>query len=119
MKVEATQLGYHDHRRRRPGDIFVLRPIKKANGEIITPEQQFSKNWMKKVIDPSVKEVNTPKIPIAPGNLDAVREREQPQHKSIEQHQAEAAAAKQEEKAPEEESVTTGGPASSGDEDLI
>lgn len=115
MKVQATQLGYHDHRRRRPGDVFVLRPIKAADGKIITPEQQFSKNWMKKV-DPSTPEFSQPKPEIRPGNMDAVIE-SQPQHKSIEQHQAEAALAASKADNPETEAPT--GQASSGDEDLI
>lgn len=115
MKVTATQVGFHDHRRRYPGDIFVLRSYKKADGTIITPEQQFSKNWMKKV-DPSVPEVSNPKTPIMPSTLHEVEARNQAKHKTIEQHQAEAAAAANADK-PETESPT--GQSSSGDEDLI
>lgn len=110
MKVQATQLGYHDHRRRRPGDVFVLRPIKKTDGTIITAEQQFSKTWMEKVND-STPEISRPKTIIAPGTLSEVEERNQAKHKTIEQHQSEAAAANSDNQ-PQAQ-------ASSGDEDLI
>lgn len=114
MKVKATQLGYHDHRRRRPGDVFVLRPIEKADGKIITPEQQFSKKWMEKVGE-SVPELNQKKPEIRPGNIDAVHD-SQPKHSSLAQIQAESAGSQKdasEEKAPALASQ------SSGDQDLI
>lgn len=109
MKVKATQLGYHDHRRRRPGDVFVLRPIKKMDGSVITAEKQFSKNWMEKV-DASVPEASRPKTPISPGTLSEVEERNQARHKTIEQHQAEASFS---DKSDSENVI------SSGDEDLL
>lgn len=51
MKVQATKLGYYLHKRRREGETFDLVEIKgldKDNNPIvISPEQQFSKKWMK------------------------------------------------------------------------
>jgi hypothetical protein len=38
IRVQATQTGYYDDARRRPGDVFTIRS-----------EQQFSKKWMVKV----------------------------------------------------------------------
>jgi hypothetical protein len=35
MKVEAIRLGYYDMKRRRPGQVFVLKS-----------EKEFSKEWM-------------------------------------------------------------------------
>lgn len=54
MKVQATQLGYYQHKRRREGEIFELVEVKgfdkDKNPILLTPEQQFSKKWMKKVL---------------------------------------------------------------------
>lgn len=58
MKVRATQLGYYDHRRRKPGEVFELIEVKgftkdpkteKVSPLTLSPEQQFSENWMEKV----------------------------------------------------------------------
>lgn len=54
MKVQATKLGYYDHKRMREGEVFELSPIKGLrNGEPKTysPEEQFSDKWMEKVND--------------------------------------------------------------------
>lgn len=64
MKVQAMQLGYYQHKRRREGDVFTLVPIKSKQrdpktGEmkeiVITPEQQFSKKWMKNLDEAPAK----------------------------------------------------------------
>jgi len=44
IRVRATQLGYYDHVRRRPGDVFTIRS-----------EQEFASVWMEKV-DPRTPE---------------------------------------------------------------
>ena len=52
MKVKATKMGYYNNQRKRTDEEFDLVPIKrKINGKdvVITPEQQFSKEWMEKV----------------------------------------------------------------------
>lgn len=54
MRVRATQNGYHGLRRRKTGDVFVLMPRKKKDGTVVTPDQQFSENWMVK-LDPEAK----------------------------------------------------------------
>jgi hypothetical protein len=55
MKVQATQLGYYQHKRRREGEIFDLVEIKGVDKEknpiTISPEAQFSKKWMKALDD--------------------------------------------------------------------
>lgn len=90
LKVRATKLGYHDHRRRYAGDVFLLYPYKK-DGKVVTPEQQFSKNWMEKV-DPSTPELSQPKARIGDGNpVDVANERNQPQHRTIAEIEAEVA----------------------------
>lgn len=63
MKVIATALGFYDHKRRREGEVFNLKPVLKRvlgkdgkpvleNGrfkyEVVkTAEAQFSEKWMK------------------------------------------------------------------------
>lgn len=47
IKVRAIEMGYYDHARRRPGDVFVI-----AN------EKAFSKRWMERV-DANVPERTT------------------------------------------------------------
>lgn len=53
MKVKATQLGYHNHIRVKPGQIFELVEYegldREKNPVTRTAEQQFSKKWMVKV----------------------------------------------------------------------
>ena len=53
MKVQATQIGYYQHKRRREGDIFHLIDIqgKNAKGQKISVSaaQQFSTKWMRDV----------------------------------------------------------------------
>jgi hypothetical protein len=59
MKVRATALGYYGNKRRRPGEVFILKPfkrtIKKFNKETkkwditildVDAKMQFSENWM-------------------------------------------------------------------------
>jgi hypothetical protein len=54
MRVKATALGYYDHKRRRPGEVFELMPYEKTvnqhtgQKEVVTAEAQFSKRWMEK-----------------------------------------------------------------------
>lgn len=61
MKVRATALGFYGHRRRPPGEVFVLKPYKKvikkldeATKEmreetiIVSAEEQFSTTWMER-----------------------------------------------------------------------
>lgn len=52
MKVRALRLGYHDHRRRKAGDVFNI----KGEHEVIDPVTKqkktvtdFSKEWMEEV----------------------------------------------------------------------
>ena len=57
MWVRATALGYYDHKRRREGAVFELKPITRKRLQkdgttkdvTIKPEQQFSERWMEKV----------------------------------------------------------------------
>lgn len=67
MKVRALELGYYGDKRRREGDVFVLRPYKKYEQDehgrlkvdkdnrpvfkVIEAEKQFSARWMQKVED--------------------------------------------------------------------
>ncbi len=55
MKVRATQKGYYNHKRRKPGEVFLLMNAK-----------AFSKRWMEKVEGVSV----SPPAP-APEKADA------------------------------------------------
>lgn len=69
IEVEATAIGFFDHRRhypadsahKRAGEHFFLRPyeLTKQNGEkvLVTARQQLSKHWMKEV---SAKEEAAP-----------------------------------------------------------
>lgn len=47
LKVRATQLGYYDHVRRRPGDVFVV------------DASQFSAKWMETVDGATPERVTT------------------------------------------------------------
>jgi hypothetical protein len=62
LRVRATRLGYYDHKRRREGDVFTLRPVVGKKLEKTTPggvgklvphtftvEEQFSEYWMEVV----------------------------------------------------------------------
>lgn len=65
MKVRAILFGYYNNEKKRIGDEFELvaikapvfdkngKPVKDESGkqkvEIISPEKQFSKNWMEKI----------------------------------------------------------------------
>jgi hypothetical protein len=59
MKVRATQLGFYRLVRRRPGDIFELKPVKGVKMDrqgnrtpyVFSAEEQFSPRWMEKVED--------------------------------------------------------------------
>lgn len=66
MKVRAIELGYYEHARRKPGDVFYLKPYEislrdemgalvKENGKFkkvtVSVEEQFSDTWMEKVED--------------------------------------------------------------------
>jgi hypothetical protein len=50
MLVKATQTGYYGHLRRKAGSVFELKAVK---GKLVTltPEQQFSPKWMRKLND--------------------------------------------------------------------
>ena len=67
MKVRATALGYYGHKRRRPGEVFILKPFKRKittfNKETkrndvkiidVSADMQFSENWMERA-DSSAK----------------------------------------------------------------
>jgi hypothetical protein len=65
IKVRALQLGEYEYCRRRPGDVFVLKPREvsitkkgelmmengKAKMRLLTAEEQFSSRWMQRVQD--------------------------------------------------------------------
>lgn len=64
MKVRATEMGYYGEVRRRVGDVFLLKTIKKSKKVIdpktkkesvvevvVPPEKQFSSYWMEVVED--------------------------------------------------------------------
>jgi len=67
MRVKAKDIGqkysgYYGHRRRKPGDEFVLEPIKRLRmdaktGQMreitISVEQQFSERWMERLDPPT------------------------------------------------------------------
>lgn len=63
MHVQAKEVGYIHNIRKRPGDVFELKAIKglkidpftgEETGTVISPEQQFSPKWMKKLEDEEV-----------------------------------------------------------------
>ena len=60
MKVRAKMMGYYLHKRRREGVVFDLVTVKKKHKdgkiEVITPEKQFSENWMEKFVTGQKKE---------------------------------------------------------------
>lgn len=56
MWVRATAMGYYDHKRRREGAVFELKPITRKRVKdgvekevTIRPDQQFSARWMEKL----------------------------------------------------------------------
>jgi hypothetical protein len=62
MKVRATAVGYYGHKRKRPGEIFILKPYKKKieeidkttkrksfRYEVVPAKDQFSFAWMEVV----------------------------------------------------------------------
>ncbi len=57
MLVRAKRLGYYDLKRRHPGDVFNLRPIKskttdalgRPKVDVIPVEKQFTNVWMERV----------------------------------------------------------------------
>ncbi len=63
MRVRAKELGYYGHKRRHPGQEFILEPIKRVRSDkdgkpreiTISPEQQFSDRWMERVDAPSAQ----------------------------------------------------------------
>lgn len=52
IAVVAVRVGYYDHIYRDPRNAvtrsFELRPVLKADGTVLTAEQQFSAKWMKR-----------------------------------------------------------------------
>lgn len=62
MLVRATKEGYYEHRYRKIGDVFELKPVKGFIGEVPnlkpkswTAEEQFTDFWMEKVDDDGEK----------------------------------------------------------------
>ena len=66
MKVRATMMGYYGEKRRREGDVFVLKPFKYWAKEtdpktkkitkkeiLVSPDEQFSDYWMERVEGPA------------------------------------------------------------------
>ncbi len=82
MKVRALNLGYINHQRRYPGDVFTLTPYKDKDGKTVGTEQQFSSRWMEKV-DKTVPEVNQPKIPVSASTLMEHEEQRRVEHQDL------------------------------------
>lgn len=55
MLVKATQTGHYGHLRRKPGSIFELKTVKGKN-VTLTPEEQFSKKWMRKLSEKEISQ---------------------------------------------------------------
>lgn len=49
MLVQAIQMGYYGHLRRKPGAKFELKPVKGKSGLVVPAEAQFSSLWMRKL----------------------------------------------------------------------
>lgn len=93
IKVQATQLGYYEHKRRREGDVFTLVPRKDRYGNTMTAKAQFSKKWMKVVPDETPEKVST-MLKVTPGNLQDHLDKNMPVHPTPEQVKYEASQAK-------------------------
>lgn len=93
IKVEATQLGYYEHKRRREGDVFVLVTRKDRYGNTMTAKSQFSKKWMKVVSQDTPEKVST-MLKVTPGNLQEHLDKNMPVHQTPEQVRYEASQAK-------------------------
>jgi hypothetical protein len=79
MKVRAKDTGekysgYYGHRRRKPGEVFELEPIKRLRKDnktglmreiTITEEQQFSDRWMERIDGPAPAPKKEKKEPVA------------------------------------------------------
>lgn len=66
MKVRATRMGYFNNQRKREGEVFIILPksaVVNSKKVVITPEAQFSENWMEKVAKPAPAEVFAPDAP--------------------------------------------------------
>jgi hypothetical protein len=58
MKVISTRTGFYGLKRRKEGEVFELAHVKGVKKDIygkeepieLTPEQQFSSSWMKKLV---------------------------------------------------------------------
>lgn len=79
MRVRATKTGYYENERRRPGQIFTLHTIVgrgKDGKEIsVSPEKQFSKNWMETidiVPPPEQQNANPPSSKKRNSDLDVI-----------------------------------------------
>lgn len=127
MKVRALSLGYINHQRKYPGDVFTLVPYKKKDGSVVSVETQFSKKWMEKV-DKGVPEVSQPKVPITAASLGNHEEQRRVNHSDLPvpsqngteitpEQPAKEEAGEQSEK-PAEEAQTAKAP-STGDADVI
>lgn len=82
MKVQATQLGYYEHKRRREGDVFELVERKDRHGKVMTVNQQFSSKWMKKVSDDTEKSESV-MTRIDSSNLEKHQTANQPVHSDL------------------------------------
>lgn len=51
LKVQATQTGYYDDIRRRPGEIFFITGYIDGDGRTVPAAESFSPRWMKRVSD--------------------------------------------------------------------
>ena len=53
MRVKATRTGYYNHKRMKPGQVFVLVPQKGIDKDrkpiVVSPEKQFSAQWMEMI----------------------------------------------------------------------
>ena len=61
VKVRATRLGYFDHIRRRPGDVFTIPIMPSVDGDAAGPYGRwFSERWMEVVPARTPESITTP-----------------------------------------------------------
>lgn len=88
ITVKATGLGYYDHRRRREGDVFTLKPYQTRDGKVVSAKQQFSKNWMEIVPDETPEKISV-MTKVSPSNLEQHQTQNLPRHTNPDMHQTE------------------------------
>lgn len=93
IKVQATQLGYYEHKRRREGDVFLLVERKDRYGNVMSAKSQFSKKWME-LADPAAPESVSTMLKVTPGNIQDHLDKNMPIHPAPEQVRFEADQAK-------------------------